>query len=97
MVIVVVSLSTYSVEMSVTFLLQTVNLPEFDGRGLSTVRKFESNQLPANTPNEDRRSVAACLQVTITVRLPSPSKPSLLTRCMFFLSSPVKGNALWRV
>ncbi|TNN00854.1 hypothetical protein fugu_012100 [Takifugu bimaculatus] len=41
---------------------QTVNLPEFDGRGLSTVRKFESNQLPANTPNEDRRSVAACLQ-----------------------------------
>ncbi|KAM3610045.1 uncharacterized protein V6R79_024375 [Siganus canaliculatus] len=41
---------------------QTVNVPEFDGRGLSTVRKFESNQLAANTPNEDRRSAATCLQ-----------------------------------
>lgn len=50
-------------ESPFTFLLQTVILPEFDGRGLSSVRKFESNQLPANTPNEDRRSVAACLQV----------------------------------
>lgn len=58
-------------ESSSTSLLQTVNLPEFDGRGLSTVKKFESNQLPANTPNEDRRSVAACLQVTISVHLPS--------------------------
>ena len=42
---------------------QTVSVPEFDGRGLSAVRKFESNQLPANTPNEDRRSSATCLQV----------------------------------
>ncbi|XP_015237366.1 PREDICTED: pyruvate dehydrogenase [acetyl-transferring]-phosphatase 2, mitochondrial [Cyprinodon variegatus] len=41
---------------------QTVNVPEFDGRVLSAVRKFESNQLPANTPNEDRRSSATCLQ-----------------------------------
>uniref|UniRef100_A0A3Q3W9S4 PPM-type phosphatase domain-containing protein n=1 Tax=Mola mola TaxID=94237 RepID=A0A3Q3W9S4_MOLML len=41
---------------------QTRSVPEFDGRGLNTVRKFESNQLPANTPNEDRRSVATCLQ-----------------------------------
>ncbi|XP_008294712.1 pyruvate dehydrogenase [acetyl-transferring]-phosphatase 2, mitochondrial [Stegastes partitus] len=41
---------------------QTVNVPEFDGRGLSAVRKFESNQLAANTPNEDRRSAATCLQ-----------------------------------
>ncbi|XP_073327392.1 pyruvate dehydrogenase [acetyl-transferring]-phosphatase 2, mitochondrial isoform X1 [Pagrus major] len=41
---------------------QTVSLPEFDGRGLSVVRKFESNQLAANTPNEDRRSAATCLQ-----------------------------------
>lgn len=44
---------------------QTVSVPEFDGRGLSTVRKFESNQLAANTPNEDRRSAATCLQVYI--------------------------------
>ncbi|XP_029910547.1 pyruvate dehydrogenase [acetyl-transferring]-phosphatase 2, mitochondrial [Myripristis murdjan] len=41
---------------------QCVSVPEFDGRGLSAVRKFESNQLAANTPNEDRRSVATCLQ-----------------------------------
>ncbi|XP_071370150.1 pyruvate dehydrogenase [acetyl-transferring]-phosphatase 2, mitochondrial [Centroberyx affinis] len=41
---------------------QVVSVPEFDGRGLSAVRKFESNQLPANTPNEDRRSAATCLQ-----------------------------------
>ncbi|XP_028287844.1 pyruvate dehydrogenase [acetyl-transferring]-phosphatase 2, mitochondrial [Parambassis ranga] len=41
---------------------QSVNVPEFDGRGLSAVRKFESNQLAANTPNEDRRSAATCLQ-----------------------------------
>lgn len=37
-------------------------MPEFDGRGLSAVRKFQSNQLAANTPNEDRRSAATCLQ-----------------------------------
>lgn len=59
---------------------QTVDLSEFDGRGLSPVRKFESNQLPANTPNEDRRSVATCLQVKvskcvhITVKLGKPPK-----------------------
>lgn len=41
---------------------QTVRIPEFDGRGLSPVLRFESNQLPANVPNEDRRSVATCLQ-----------------------------------
>ncbi|XP_056272814.1 pyruvate dehydrogenase [acetyl-transferring]-phosphatase 2, mitochondrial [Pseudoliparis swirei] len=41
---------------------EIVNLQEFDGRGLSAVRKFESNQLAANTPNEDRRSAATCLQ-----------------------------------
>ncbi|KAM9854686.1 pyruvate dehydrogenase [acetyl-transferring]-phosphatase 2, mitochondrial [Aulostomus maculatus] len=41
---------------------QTVNVPEFDGRGLSSVKKFESNQLAANTPNEDRRSAATCVQ-----------------------------------
>lgn len=41
---------------------QTVIVPEFDGRGLSAVRKFDSNQLAANTPNEDRRSAATCLQ-----------------------------------
>uniref|UniRef100_A0A3Q2SQB9 Putative pyruvate dehydrogenase phosphatase isoenzyme 2 n=1 Tax=Fundulus heteroclitus TaxID=8078 RepID=A0A3Q2SQB9_FUNHE len=35
---------------------------QFDGRALSAVRKFDSNQLPANTPNEDRRSAATCLQ-----------------------------------
>lgn len=41
---------------------QTVSVPEFDGRGLNAVRKFESNQLAANAPNEDRRSAATCLQ-----------------------------------
>ncbi|XP_028305197.1 pyruvate dehydrogenase [acetyl-transferring]-phosphatase 2, mitochondrial [Gouania willdenowi] len=41
---------------------QTVSVPEFDGKALSVVRKFESNQLAANTPNEDRRSAASCLQ-----------------------------------
>lgn len=60
---------------------QTVSVPEFDGRGLSAVRKFESNQLAANTPNEDRRSAATCLQVCISSPLsvhPSPyfSPPS---------------------
>ncbi|KAM9753498.1 pyruvate dehydrogenase [acetyl-transferring]-phosphatase 2, mitochondrial [Menidia menidia] len=41
---------------------QTVDVPEFDGRVLSAVRKFDTNQLAANTPNEDRRSAATCLQ-----------------------------------
>lgn len=56
-------------------LFQVVSVPEFDGRGLSAVKKFESNQLPANTPNEDRRSAATCLQVCTThayLHLPSP-------------------------
>nr|XP_040017872.1 pyruvate dehydrogenase [acetyl-transferring]-phosphatase 2, mitochondrial [Gasterosteus aculeatus aculeatus]XP_040017873.1 pyruvate dehydrogenase [acetyl-transferring]-phosphatase 2, mitochondrial [Gasterosteus aculeatus aculeatus] len=41
---------------------QSVSVPEFDGRALCAVKKFESNQLAANTPNEDRRSAATCLQ-----------------------------------
>lgn len=52
-------------------LSQTVSVPMFDGRGLSAVRKFESNQLASNTPNEDRRSAATCLQVWMV------SEPSL--------------------
>eukprot|EP00079_Xenopus_tropicalis_P035247 XP_017949018.1 PREDICTED: pyruvate dehydrogenase [acetyl-transferring]-phosphatase 2, mitochondrial [Xenopus tropicalis] len=35
---------------------------EFDGKNPSTVLKFESNQLASNTPCEDRRSAATCLQ-----------------------------------
>ncbi|KAJ3580578.1 hypothetical protein NHX12_034364 [Muraenolepis orangiensis] len=46
---------------------QTVSIPGFDGRGLSAVRKFESNQLAANTPNEDRHSAATCLQTEGTL------------------------------
>ncbi|XP_051512195.1 pyruvate dehydrogenase [acetyl-transferring]-phosphatase 2, mitochondrial [Myxocyprinus asiaticus] len=42
---------------------QSVRIPEFDGRGgPSPVLRFESNQLAANTPLEDRRSSASCLQ-----------------------------------
>ncbi|XP_061750817.1 pyruvate dehydrogenase [acetyl-transferring]-phosphatase 2, mitochondrial [Nerophis ophidion] len=41
---------------------QSVSIPDFDGSGVRLVRKFESNQLAANTPNEDRRSAATCLQ-----------------------------------
>ncbi|XP_029378288.1 pyruvate dehydrogenase [acetyl-transferring]-phosphatase 2, mitochondrial [Echeneis naucrates] len=41
---------------------QSVSVPEFYGGGLSSVRKFESNQLAANMPNEDHRSAATCLQ-----------------------------------
>ncbi|XP_037308351.2 pyruvate dehydrogenase [acetyl-transferring]-phosphatase 2, mitochondrial [Pungitius pungitius] len=41
---------------------QSVSVSEFDGRGLCAVRKFESNQLAANTPNEDRHTAATCLQ-----------------------------------
>ncbi|KAG7332862.1 hypothetical protein KOW79_002997 [Hemibagrus wyckioides] len=42
---------------------QSIRVPEFDGRGgLSPVLKFESNQLAANSPLEDRRSSATCLQ-----------------------------------
>ncbi|XP_053356617.1 pyruvate dehydrogenase [acetyl-transferring]-phosphatase 2, mitochondrial [Clarias gariepinus] len=42
---------------------QSVRVPEFDRRGgVSPVLKFESNQLAANSPLEDRRSSASCLQ-----------------------------------
>ncbi|XP_036400088.1 pyruvate dehydrogenase [acetyl-transferring]-phosphatase 2, mitochondrial-like [Megalops cyprinoides] len=41
---------------------QSVRVPELEGRGQSAVLRFESNQLAANTPNEDRRSSATCLQ-----------------------------------
>ncbi|KAI1889903.1 hypothetical protein AGOR_G00167700 [Albula goreensis] len=41
---------------------QSVRFTESDGRGLNTVLGFESNQLAANTPIEDRRSAAICLQ-----------------------------------
>ncbi|XP_026142902.1 pyruvate dehydrogenase [acetyl-transferring]-phosphatase 2, mitochondrial [Carassius auratus] len=42
---------------------QSVSIPEFDGRGgPSPVLRFESNQLSANTPLEDRRSSTSCLQ-----------------------------------
>ncbi|XP_051916239.1 pyruvate dehydrogenase [acetyl-transferring]-phosphatase 2, mitochondrial [Hippocampus zosterae] len=46
---------------------QSVSVPEFDVRGLRQVRKFESNSLAANTPNEDRRSSATCLQAKGTL------------------------------
>ncbi|XP_041965796.1 pyruvate dehydrogenase [acetyl-transferring]-phosphatase 2, mitochondrial [Alosa sapidissima] len=42
---------------------QSVRIPEFDGRGgPSPVLKFESNQLGANAPLEDRRCAATCLR-----------------------------------
>ncbi|XP_062861148.1 pyruvate dehydrogenase [acetyl-transferring]-phosphatase 2, mitochondrial [Trichomycterus rosablanca] len=42
---------------------QSVRIPEFDRRGgVSPVLKFDSNQLAANSPLEDRRSSATCLQ-----------------------------------
>ncbi|XP_078527157.1 pyruvate dehydrogenase [acetyl-transferring]-phosphatase 2, mitochondrial isoform X2 [Lissotriton helveticus] len=37
-------------------------IPDFDGKNSNSILKFESNQLAANTPNEDRRSAAMCLQ-----------------------------------
>ncbi|KAJ4930861.1 hypothetical protein JOQ06_025164 [Pogonophryne albipinna] len=37
-------------------------VPEFDGKNVSSMMGFESNQLPANAPIEDRRSAATCLQ-----------------------------------
>ncbi|KAF7652266.1 hypothetical protein LDENG_00098990 [Lucifuga dentata] len=55
-------LSRVQISGILRFSEQAVNVPEFDGRGLNAVRKFESNQLPANTPNEDRHSAATCLQ-----------------------------------
>uniref|UniRef100_UPI002540488C pyruvate dehydrogenase [acetyl-transferring]-phosphatase 2, mitochondrial n=1 Tax=Euleptes europaea TaxID=460621 RepID=UPI002540488C len=40
----------------------SLTIPEFDGKNPSSVLKFESNQLAANAPSEDRRSSAAFLQ-----------------------------------
>ncbi|XP_061450218.1 pyruvate dehydrogenase [acetyl-transferring]-phosphatase 2, mitochondrial [Rhineura floridana] len=40
----------------------SITVPEFDGKNPSSVLKFESNHLAANTPSEDRRSAATCLQ-----------------------------------
>ncbi|XP_041104729.1 pyruvate dehydrogenase phosphatase catalytic subunit 1 [Polyodon spathula] len=37
-------------------------VPEFDGKNVSSILGFDSSQLPANAPIEDRRSVATCLQ-----------------------------------
>lgn len=37
-------------------------VPEFDGKNVSSILGFDSNQLPANAPIEDRRSAATCLQ-----------------------------------
>ncbi|XP_020372233.1 pyruvate dehydrogenase [acetyl-transferring]-phosphatase 1, mitochondrial-like [Rhincodon typus] len=37
-------------------------VPEFDGRNISSVLAFDSNQLASNVPMEDRRSAASCLQ-----------------------------------
>ncbi|GCC35118.1 pyruvate dehydrogenase [acetyl-transferring]-phosphatase 1, mitochondrial [Chiloscyllium punctatum] len=37
-------------------------VPEFDGRNISSVLGFDSNQLASNVPIEDRRSAASCLQ-----------------------------------
>ncbi|XP_077424988.1 pyruvate dehydrogenase [acetyl-transferring]-phosphatase 2, mitochondrial [Vanacampus margaritifer] len=46
---------------------QSVSVPAFDVPEHSLVRKFESNHLAANTPNEDRRSAATCLQAKGTL------------------------------
>ncbi|XP_038659640.1 pyruvate dehydrogenase [acetyl-transferring]-phosphatase 1, mitochondrial-like isoform X1 [Scyliorhinus canicula] len=37
-------------------------VPEFDGKNISSVLGFDSNQLASNVPIEDRRSAATCLQ-----------------------------------
>ncbi|XP_067904728.1 pyruvate dehydrogenase [acetyl-transferring]-phosphatase 1, mitochondrial-like [Heterodontus francisci] len=37
-------------------------VPEFDGKNISSVLGFDSNQLASNIPIEDRRSAATCLQ-----------------------------------
>lgn len=72
-----------------------MSVAEFDGRGLSTVRKFESNQLAANTPNEDRRSAATCLQVftlfTPSINLTSYFVPLLVKFCAPFCFLQSKG------
>lgn len=74
---------------------QTVSVPEFDGRGLSAVRKFDSNQLAANTPNEDRRSSATCLQVVLLVT-PPPLQPPFVGNDPPppLLLRPVEGHAV---
>ncbi|KAM5138467.1 pyruvate dehydrogenase [acetyl-transferring]-phosphatase 2, mitochondrial [Mantella aurantiaca] len=41
---------------------QSCEMAEGEGRGRGTLLKFESNILPSNTPCEDRRAAAACLQ-----------------------------------
>ncbi|XP_068595539.1 pyruvate dehydrogenase [acetyl-transferring]-phosphatase 2, mitochondrial [Brachionichthys hirsutus] len=41
---------------------QTVSVPQFEDGGRTAVRRFESNQVAANAPNEDRRSSATCMQ-----------------------------------
>ncbi|XP_071973219.1 pyruvate dehydrogenase [acetyl-transferring]-phosphatase 2, mitochondrial [Engystomops pustulosus] len=41
---------------------QSHKVPETDGKNRNTVLKFESNILASNTPCEDRRSAATCLQ-----------------------------------
>lgn len=47
---------------SYNFYMLWFKVPEFDGKNVSSVMGFESNQLPANAPIEDRRSAATCLQ-----------------------------------
>ncbi|XP_051878850.1 pyruvate dehydrogenase [acetyl-transferring]-phosphatase 1, mitochondrial-like [Pristis pectinata] len=37
-------------------------VPEFDGKNVSSVLGFDTNQLPSNSPVEDRRCAATCLQ-----------------------------------
>ncbi|XP_055489559.1 pyruvate dehydrogenase phosphatase catalytic subunit 1 [Leucoraja erinacea] len=37
-------------------------VPEFDGKNVSPVLGFDTNQLPSNSPVEDRRCAATCLQ-----------------------------------
>ncbi|XP_069822383.1 pyruvate dehydrogenase [acetyl-transferring]-phosphatase 2, mitochondrial [Dendropsophus ebraccatus] len=41
---------------------QSHKVPDSDGKNPNTVLKFESNILASNTPCEDRRSAATCLQ-----------------------------------
>ncbi|KAM3918339.1 pyruvate dehydrogenase [acetyl-transferring]-phosphatase 2, mitochondrial [Leptodactylus fuscus] len=41
---------------------QSHKLPDTDGKNRNTVLKFESNILASNSPCEDRRSAATCLQ-----------------------------------
>jgi len=65
---VVVHIENKSVSLFVLFffilpiIVLGFQVPEFDGKNVSSVMGFESNQLPANAPIEDRRSAATCLQ-----------------------------------